>query len=180
MESDERLFERMRGGERDAFDALYVRWERRLYGFIRSYLDDGAEAEDVFHETFMAVLRAPADFSRGTFKAWVHQVARNACLNRLRARRRGEAARERVEAQPLAPAPTASDALEADEAARALAQAVARLPKALREVYRLRASGLSYEEMATVLAIPIGTVKSRMHDMVTQLRKEMQVWTANG
>ncbi|MCU1277632.1 MAG: hypothetical protein JWM53_1178, partial [bacterium] len=40
MESDELLFERMRRGEMGAFDALYVRWERRLYGFIRAYLDD--------------------------------------------------------------------------------------------------------------------------------------------
>ncbi|MGZ3442607.1 MAG: RNA polymerase sigma factor, partial [Polyangia bacterium] len=83
MESDELLFERMRSGQMAAFDALYLRWERRLYGFIRAYLDDAAEAEDVFHETFMTVLRAPADFSRGSFKAWVHQVARNAALNRL-------------------------------------------------------------------------------------------------
>lgn len=179
MESDERLFERMRAGDLAAFDALYLRWERRLYGFIRAYLDDAAEAEDVFHETFLTVLRAPADFSRGTFKAWVHQVARNACLNRLRSRRRGEAARDRYQAAPVECPPTAVEAIEADEAARALAAAVARLPRTLGEIYRLRASGLSYEEMASVLEIPLGTVKSRMHDMVAQLKKEMQAWTAH-
>ena len=53
------------------------------------------------------------------------------------------------------------------------------LPKSLAEVYRLRASGLSYEEMAEVLAVPLGTVKSRMHQMVAELRKEMQAWTAH-
>ncbi len=180
MESDERLFERMRGGEMAAFEALYTRWERRLYGFIRAYLDDAAEAEDVFHETFMTVLRAPADFSRGSFKAWVHQVARNAALNRLRSRRRGESARERhaVELPTVAPA-AAPAALEARETQQALAAAVARLPKSLGEVYRLRASGLSYEEMAEVLAVPLGTVKSRMHQLVGALKKEMQAWTAH-
>lgn len=181
MESDERLFERMRGGDMTAFDALYTRWERRLFGFIRAYLDDAAESEDVFHETFMAVLRAPADFSRGSFKAWVHQIARNACLNRLRSRRRGEAAYERhAEQEPAAAAPTATAALEAEEARRALSRAVARLPRALGEVYRLRAAGLSYDEMAEVMGVPVGTVKSRMHDMVQQLKKEMRAWTANG
>jgi len=180
MESDERLFERMRGGDMGAFDALYLRWERRLFGFIRAYLDDAAEAEDVFHETFMTVLRAPADFSRGSFKAWVHQVARNAALNRLRSRRRGDAAKERHAVElPGVVGPSAPAALEARETERALAAAVTRLPKSLAEVYRLRASGLSYEEMAEVLAVPLGTVKSRMHQMVAELRKEMQAWTAH-
>jgi RNA polymerase sigma-70 factor, ECF subfamily len=181
MESDERLFERMRRGEQAAFDALYTRWERRLFGFIRAYLDDAAEAEDVFHETFMTVLRASADFSRGSFKAWVYQVARNACLNRLRSRRRGEAAYERhAETLPEVAAPAAVDALEAAQAERALARAVARLPRSLGEIYRLRASGLSYEEMAAVLDVPVGTVKSRMHEMVTRLKEEMRSWTAIG
>jgi RNA polymerase sigma-70 factor (ECF subfamily) len=180
MESDEALFERVRRGELAAFDELYRRWERRLYGFVRGYLDDTAEAEDVFHEVFMTVLRAPADFSRGSFKAWVLQVARNASLNRLRSRRRREAARAREQAEaPATMPPTVLDVLAGREAARALERAVTRLPATLGEVYRLRAAGLSYDEIATVLAVPLGTVKSRMHEMVAQLRKEMQAWTAS-
>jgi RNA polymerase sigma-70 factor (ECF subfamily) len=182
MESDEALFERMRRGDLAAFDALYRRWERRIYGFVRGYLDDSAEAEDVFHEIFMTVLRAPADFARGSFKAWVLQVARNASLNRLRSRRRGESAYQR-QGQDVAASvvvPTVVDEIAEREAARALARAVAGLPRTLGEIYRLRAAGLSYEEMATVLEVPLGTVKSRMHEMVSQLKKEMQTWTASG
>ena len=180
MESDESLFERIRGGELAAFDALYLRWERRLYGFIRGYLDDTAEAEDVFHEIFMTILRAPADFARGSFKAWVLQVARNACLNRLRSRRRGEAARARqAEDTPRVSSPTALEDIAMRETQAALHEAVKRLPRNLGEVYRLRAAGLSYEEMASVLEVPLGTVKSRMHEMVSQLKKEMRAWTAS-
>jgi RNA polymerase sigma-70 factor (ECF subfamily) len=181
MESDEALFERMRRGDLAAFDALYRRWERRIYGFVRGYLDDSAEAEDVFHEIFMTVLRAPADFARGSFKAWVLQVARNASLNRLRSRRRGESAYQRQgQGGATSVAPTVVDEIADREAVRALERAVAKLAPTLREIYRLRAAGLSYEEMATVLEVPLGTVKSRMHEMVSQLKKEMQAWTASG
>ena len=56
--------------------------------------------------------------------------------------------------------------------------AIARLPPALSEVFHLRTSGLSYEEIADVLEIPLGTLKSRMNQMVTQLREELRPWTA--
>jgi RNA polymerase sigma-70 factor (ECF subfamily) len=60
-----------------------------------------------------------------------------------------------------------------DERQRALRTAVANLPLELAELWHLRVSGLSYEEMASVLAIPVGTVKSRMHGMVHRLREQL-------
>jgi RNA polymerase sigma-70 factor, ECF subfamily len=179
MDSDESLYERLRGGDLGAFDALYVRYERRLFGFVRAYLSDRAEAEDVFHEAFLGVLSSrEVTFSGGSFRAWLYQIARNQCLNRLRSRSRGEHARREV-AHVRAPAPeTAVEGLERREVTHALTQAVARLPVPLSEVYHLRASGLSYEEMAKVLSVPLGTVKSRMHEMVNQLKQEMRPWTA--
>jgi RNA polymerase sigma factor (sigma-70 family) len=71
------------------------------------------------------------------------------------------------------PAPHAQQSLEQHEQAAALRGAVERLPPALAEVYRLRAAGLSYEELADVLAIPTGTVRSRLHEMVRRLQQEM-------
>jgi RNA polymerase sigma-70 factor, ECF subfamily len=174
METDDALCQRLQRGDLAAFDALYARYERPLYGFIRSYLNDSAEAEDVFHEAFMQVLRnQKADLSR--FRGWVYQTARNLCLNRLRARNRGEQARlQLVEAR----APSPEKQFEDRATAHALERAVGELPNALSEIFHLRASGMSYEEMAEVLELPLGTVKSRMHEMVHQLRKDLRPWTA--
>jgi RNA polymerase sigma-70 factor (ECF subfamily) len=59
------------------------------------------------------------------------------------------------------------------QTSRELQEAIARLPLALSEVYALRAAGLSYEEVAGVLSLPIGTVRSRLHELVNRLRKEL-------
>jgi RNA polymerase sigma-70 factor (ECF subfamily) len=177
MESDESLCERLRRGELAAFDALYERYEGRLFGFVRAYLDDTAEAEDVLHEAFMSVLRG-RQTELSSFRGWLYQTARNLCLNKLRSRNRGERARQLIEAQPPPEVRSVDERLMDRAAHAALGQAVARLPTALSEVFHLRASGMSYEEMAQVLALPLGTVKSRMHEMVVTLRQEMRPWTA--
>lgn len=173
MESDEALFERLVGGDLAAFDRLYARYERPLHGFLRALLADAADAEDALHETFLAVLRergAPGEVR--SFKAWIYGVARNLARNRVRSRKRGERALDRA-AEGDAVSAAAEQGLLERERARALAQAVGALPPALAEVYRLRAAGLSYEDVATTLAIPVGTVKSRMNDLVRRLREEM-------
>jgi RNA polymerase sigma-70 factor (ECF subfamily) len=178
MESDELLHERLRRGDLAAFDALYARYERRLFGFLLAFLRDPVEAEDAFHETFLGVLRGrEVDLSRGSFRSWLYQVARNHCLNRLRARERGERAARLIAAAPVATQAT-DEKIAGAQAVRALSGAVSRLPATLAELYHLRAAGMSYEEMARVLDVPLGTVKSRMHEMIDQLRKEMRPWSA--
>lgn len=179
MQSDEALHERIRQGDLAAFDVLYARYERPLFAFVLRMLQDRSESEDVLHEAFMEVLRSHrARFERGGgFRAWLYQVARNLCLNRLRARQRGSAAVQRLP-EPL-PEPPPGSELDRSETTAALRAAVDRLPSTLAEVYHLRVAGLSYEEMAHTLRIPLGTVKSRMHETVSQLRKEMESWSAS-
>ncbi len=170
MASDEVLYARLLGGELAAFDALYERYDRRLLGFVSAQLGDVGEAEDVVHETFLALLHARRTHTElHSFKAWLFQVARNLCLNRVRSRQRARLAVE--SAARLAE--MAPSALDREPDAAPLQDAIARLPATLAELYQLRASGLSYAEVAAILQLPVGTVKSRMHDMVKRLREEM-------
>jgi RNA polymerase sigma-70 factor (ECF subfamily) len=185
LEADETLYARAKEGDMRAFDALYARYEACLFGFVLSQVRHRADAEDVFHETFVNALKAPiARFDGGggggAFRAWIYRIARNLVLNRARSGQRGARALAELAIAPgqSPEGPPASDEAFADAELRAaLERAVARLPPALSEVFHLRASGLRYEEIADVLECPLGTIKSRMNQMVTQLREELRPWT---
>jgi len=176
MLSDEAAFEKLLNGNIEAFDLLYQRYEKSLFGFIYRFIGDRNEAEDIFHEAFMAVIRERDSGRRAdSFRAWLFQVARHLCLNRLRSTRRAKAF-EQIAAQ----SESAIDdhhperAVESCEAFQSLRLAIARLPDGLAELFELRSNGMSYDEIAQVLEIPVGTVKSRMHQMVALLREEVQ------
>ncbi len=178
METDEALFDRLSGGDMRAFDRLYERYERPLFGFICVQIRDTHEAEDVLHEAFMAVLRERDTRQLRSFRAWIFEVTRHLCLNRVRSRKRAGRALDTVarDEYPVGVPPRpvdAREALEQRERAVRLEGAVGRLPSTLAEVFRLRATGMSYEDVAGVLGVPEGTVKSRMNEMVKRLREEM-------
>ncbi len=173
MLTDEALHQVLLDGDLTAFDQLYCRYERPLYGFIRKHLSDRHEAEDVLHETFLALLRQRPSSTLRTFRGWLYQIARNLCLNRHRSRRRAARALHAVAEAPQPPNPEPDGALLQREAARSLRASVAKLPTQLGELYALRAGGLSYADIASVLDLPLGTVKSRMHELLNRLRAEM-------
>jgi RNA polymerase sigma-70 factor, ECF subfamily len=179
MDSDEQLYRRVRDGDLRAFDQLYARYESRLYGFLRATLGNREDAEDALHEAFLNTLKSrDVGLDHGGFRMWLFRIARNVALNRRRSSARSAKAKASLPEQE--PQETAHDHLEARELATALGEAVLCLPPALAEVYRLRTSGLSYEEMADVLETPLGTVKSRMHEMVKHLKEKVGPWTARG
>jgi RNA polymerase sigma-70 factor (ECF subfamily) len=163
--SDEQLARQAQQGERGAMAELFDRHYDRLVGYLyRLTLGDRALAEDLAQETFLRALRALGSFQPGLpFKPWLYAIASNAARNHL-----SRAELRRVDA--LAPEstiaaaePDAESAVIAAQAARAVTSALSALPPHQREVllmfYYL---DLTLAEIAEALAIPVGTVKSRL------------------
>ena len=186
MDSDEPLFQRVRGGDLAAFDALYDRHEVRLFAYLRAVAGDRDDAEELLHDAFLAALKTRTGaFEDGGFRGWLYRIARNLAFNRRRASQRHDRMLASVpDVDPESDDTRASvtaradAALERRELEAALESAVLRLPLPLGELYHLRSSGLSYEQIAAVIEAPLGTVKSRMHQMVNVLREELKPWIA--
>ncbi len=177
-ESDEQLMARVRGGEVEAFDALFERYRRRLFGFLFRRCDETAAAEDLFQETWIRVIRARNRFDpRRRFSTWLFQIANNLCRDRVRRLavdiRKREALHEQAQVRSesaAASSPELSVALPAG-----LRERLAALPDRLREVLVLRYyHDLSEGEIAEIVGVPRGTVKSRLHTAVKTLRAGVQ------
>lgn len=178
MESDEALLQRVRDGEIEAFDRLYERHEGRLFAYLRAVTGDRNDAEEILHDAFLAALKSTETVlvTDGAFRAWLYRVARNLAFNK----RRSEQRREKNTSQmPDGETPLSAHAqLEKHQLEIALQRAVLALPPQLGELWHLRTSGLSYEQIASVVDTPLGTVKSRIHQLVVTLREELKPWIA--
>jgi RNA polymerase sigma-70 factor (ECF subfamily) len=167
--SDEDLMVRVQAGDSEALAALIDRYRGPLYAFLWRRAGDGAD--DLFQESWIRVSRARDRFDRSRrFSTWLFQIANNLCRDRWRrldARRRAfDALREETRAtgEDAAPPP----ALPADHG---LIGRLDALPERLREVLVLRHyHELGEAEIAEVLGIPRGTVKSRLHAAVRAAR----------
>jgi len=168
---DELLVVRCQLGERSAFDALIRRWHAPLRQYIRRMTGDDAATDDAVQEVWLRVLRGIARLREGTkLRAWLFGIARNVLMDRLRHKY----------AWPMA-ADVDLDEIAADDAPKHLEEelavmlmALTRLPLAENEVLTLfYLQELSLGEVAQVLGIPVGTVKSRLFRARQLLRQEV-------
>jgi RNA polymerase sigma-70 factor, ECF subfamily len=180
--TDVLLVERALAGDDDACRLLVSRHERRIYNLVARILRHPAEAQEVTQEVFIRAFRHLASFDPAhKFTNWILRIARNAAIDTLRRREPEWVPLEQDEegaslADTIA-APAGEDGpllVERKEAARALESALSRLRPEYREVIILRYhEDLSYEEIAEITSLPLGTVKSNLHRARAQMAAEM-------
>jgi RNA polymerase sigma-70 factor (ECF subfamily) len=168
--SDEDLVAGFLAGDQTCFDRIVARYRRSLCRFARAYLGKaGHLAEDVAQEALVAAYRSIRSFvGRSSFRTWLYAVARNACRHEMRRRRLEPEEVVDADATLLAIPDLGPDplrCLESQETGGRIRDAVDALPAPLRTVLLLRdAEGLSYDDIARVLSVPLGTVRSRLHN----------------
>ena len=168
--------DRLRRGDPRAFEELVIAYQHRVFGVALRMLRNRGEAEEIAQEVFLRVHRTVEDF-RGEAKlsTWLYAITSRLCLNRLgsgerRMAREGEESLERLrgDADPAAH-------VERIELEAALQRAITELPEERRIVVVLRDfEGLSYEEIAAALDLPLGTVRSRLHRARTDLKEKLE------
>ncbi len=184
--SDEDLLGRFRRGQTEAFGVLVRRYERELHGYLRRYLGDSTLAEDVFQNTFLQLYLKSAQYEAGRpVRPWLYTIATHQAIDALRRNARhqvlsleqkredngdGELRSLLDTLESRGPAPL--DNVSAEELKERVRASVDRLPEFLRQVVFLAYyQGLKYREIADILDIPVGTVKSRLHAALNKLQE---------
>lgn len=172
---------RLRGGDVEAVAVLMERYQHRLYRYLLRIVRQPATAEDLFQQTWLRVMERIRNYdAQRSFEGWLFALAHNLAIDHLR-RYRPESLDEPLPSgdarSELVPGtgPGALEQLLSQERAGWLAGSVAELPLVFREVLTLRfEEEMKLEEIAAVLALPLGTVKTRLHRALKHLRQTLE------
>jgi RNA polymerase sigma-70 factor (ECF subfamily) len=168
---------RLRAGDAGAFEDLVRRYQHRVFGVAVRMLASAAEAEEIAQEVFLRVHRSIGEFrGEARLSTWLYAIASRLCLNRLATadRRRPREGDETLLRLPSS-TPDASAVLERGELEAALHEAIAGLPEDRRIVVVLRdLEGLPYDDIAAVLDLELGTVRSRLHRARLELKAKLE------
>jgi len=170
--ADIELVARAQQGDKRAFDLLVLKYQRKVAGVVSRYIRDPAEVMDVVQEAFIKAYRALPQF-RGdsAFYTWLYRIATNTAKNFLMSQSRrppdadvdAELAEQLDAGELLKDRATPEQYLMEEEVGKVIWQAIEDLPDDLRTAIMLREiEGMSYEEIATAMDCPIGTVRSRI------------------
>jgi RNA polymerase sigma-70 factor (ECF subfamily) len=179
--TDEELVARSIRGDADSFNELILRWERPIYALAYRTIGREEDARDVCQETFLRAFRAlPAFRGQAKFSSWLYRIALNLCRDWMRRERRTPIAPapEDVDLMELAAASEPSESIEnlvaRQDLARVVERAMAKLPEEQRTAIILKEyQGLTFQEIADLVGCPLSTVKTRLYQGLTVLRREL-------
>jgi len=171
-DSDKQLVERVQKGDKRAFDLLVLKYQYKVHAIVSRFIRDFDEVNDVVQEAFIKAYRAIGNFRGDSqFYTWLYRIAVNTAKNYLVARnRRPPSSDVDVDdaefysgSDMLKDVDSPENLLYRDELQKVVLDAIDSLPEDLRTAVTLREfDGLSYEEIATVMECPVGTVRSRI------------------
>jgi len=176
VKDDFELIDHTLAGDRRAFGELVTRYQDRLFTAMVYVAGSPSDAEDVLQDAFIQAYLKLRTFQRTSgFYTWIYRIAFNLAVSRRRRRKPEvsvEEARERGGAEPICGQMGASERIERDEGVERVRTAMSRLGEEHRAILVLREiEGCCYEQIADVLQLPVGTVRSRIHRARAQLRE---------
>jgi RNA polymerase sigma-70 factor (ECF subfamily) len=182
-----RLIEACQEGDSSAFNLLVWRWEKPLYNFIYKYVGDATLAEDLVQDTFIRVLKSIRRYThQGSFSTWLYRIAINLCKDHIKRKRlplislhdyytTGSGERIYVQERIQDEGARTDESLKAEEREELVRRLLASLPEEERIVILLKEyQELTFREIAEVLDIPEGTVKSRLYHALRSMRESLE------
>jgi RNA polymerase sigma-70 factor (ECF subfamily) len=181
--TDEELVARSIAGDTDSFNQLILRWERPIYALAYRQIGREDDARDVCQEAFLRAFRALPGFKgQAKFSSWLYRITLNLCRDWMRRQRRAPFVQvpEGVDVSDLAaaqasPSESIEDVIGRKDLGRHVARAMQTLPDEQRSAILLKEyHGLTFQEIAELQGCPLSTVKTRLYQGLTVLRRELE------
>ena len=181
QQTDEQLMARAKAGSDTAFEELYRRYARRLKGFFFVQLGGDEElAADATHDVFLRAYEARNSYQEGrNVDTWLFTIAYNICKNHYRSNAYEAQLMASLDAEPVSHQQIEVD-LDAAMLDEALAQVLSELPAPLHQLFSLHyEEELTIPQIAEIVGVPEGTVKSRLHKTMNIIRKKLKNYANN-
>ena len=180
--TDEELVARTVAGDAESFNQLIKRWERPIYALAYRTIGRDEDARDVCQEAFLRAFRALPGFKgQAKFSSWLYRITLNLCRDWIRKERRAPIVQVPEGTDPVdladaqaSPTESVEELVSRREMSRAVSKAMAELPEEQRTAILLKEyHGLTFQEIADIVGCPLSTVKTRLYQGLTVLRREL-------
>ena len=180
--TDDELVARSMGGDAESFNQLILRWERPIYALAYRVIGREEDARDVCQETFLRAFRALPGFKgQAKFSSWLYRIALNLCRDWIRKQRRAPVMQmpEGVDPGELmaerGPVESIEDLVDRRQLSAVVEEAMALLPEEQRTAIILKEyHGMTFQEIADMQGCPLSTVKTRVYQGLTVLRRHLE------